>query len=45
LAKYIAERLAINGIKDVRESIRVARLTDTKEEVDEIVEIIRKYQS
>ena len=43
LAQYIAERIvAING--GVRDAIRIARLANTKEEVDKFVNIARKYR-
>jgi Holliday junction DNA helicase RuvB len=43
LAQYIAEKIvAING--GVRDAIRIARLANTKEEVDKFVNIARKYR-
>jgi len=44
LAGYIAVKLALRGYRDVRDAIKVARLSSTKEEVDKIIETLVKYQ-
>ena len=44
LAGYIAVKLALRGYRDVRDSIKIARLSSTKEEVDKIIETMVKYQ-
>lgn len=41
LASYIAERMANAGFKDVRDSVRLARLAKTREEIDEFLTVIR----
>ena len=43
LARDIAVKLAIRGYRDVRDAIKVARLSSTKEEVDKIIETMVKY--
>ena len=44
LAGYIAVKLALRGYRDVRDTIKIARLSSTKEEVDKIIETMVKYQ-
>lgn len=44
VAGYIAVKLALRGYRDVRDAIKVARLSSTKEEVDKIIETMVKYQ-
>ncbi len=41
IAKAVCDRL---DSRDVREAIRIARLTDDREEVDEVVETLRRYR-
>jgi len=43
LAEYIAEKVGAYSTS-VREAIRLSRLAKTKEEVDKITEITRKYR-
>jgi len=43
LARYIAERVSEYTVS-VREAIRMARLAKTKKEVDELIEIVRRYR-
>lgn len=43
LASYIAEKVREYTVS-VREAIRVAKLCNTKEEVDKVIKIIRKYR-
>ena len=42
LAEYIANRLSRNT-KSVREAIRIARMSKTKEDVDFLLSVINKY--
>ena len=44
LANYIAERMADEGSRDVRDCVRLARLGKTREEVDGFLETMRKYR-
>jgi len=45
LAVYIAKQVwDLLGKRSLREAIRVARLAETKEEVDELVKVLRKYK-
>ncbi len=44
LAGYIADRLAADGSRDVRDAIQLARLAKTKEEVIKFLDIMRRYQ-
>lgn len=44
LAGYIAVKLALQGYRDVRDAIKVARLSSTKVEVDKIIETMVKYK-
>ncbi|MFB0543727.1 MAG: hypothetical protein ACETVR_02990 [Candidatus Bathyarchaeia archaeon] len=45
LARYIAEA-AWNYllVKDIQEAVRIARLAEDEDEVDDIVKILKKYQ-
>ena len=43
LARYIAEKVQEYSVS-VREAIRISRVAKTKDEVDKIVEIIKKYK-
>jgi len=42
LARYIA-KVVYNYRPDIREAVRVARLAKTKDEVDEVIGVLRKY--
>jgi Holliday junction DNA helicase RuvB len=45
LAQYIAQRVwSTLGSKDPREAIRIAKLASTKEEVDEVIDILKKHR-
>ena len=44
LAKYIGEAVWNYLVKDVREAVRIARLAEDDDEVDDLVEILKKYQ-
>ena len=44
LAGYIAERMADEGSRDVRDCVRLARMGRNKEEVDKFLETIRRYR-
>ncbi len=43
LAEYIAKKVS-EFSKDVRDAVKVARLAKTREEVDEVVEILKRYR-
>ena len=45
LGRYIAEKLAAAGITSVREAREIAKVAETKEDVDELVEDIVKRRS
>ncbi|MGC8701327.1 MAG: hypothetical protein ACP5R3_06960, partial [Thermoplasmata archaeon] len=44
IAKYIAEQCIKYGIRDVREAIRLARLSDSIEEVNKNIKILNNYK-
>jgi len=44
LAGYIAERMANEGFRDVRDCVRLARLGKTRGEVDGFLETMRRYR-
>ena len=43
LAGYIAKKLALRGYRDVRDAIKVARLSSNREDVDKVIETVAKY--
>jgi len=43
LADYIAKKVLSMGSRDPRDAIKIARLCNTKEDVDEVVQIMKKY--
>ena len=44
LARYIAEKVQEYSVS-VREAIRISRIAKTKDEVDKVISIVRKYRS
>ena len=43
LSEYIADKCIANGFKDVREAIRISRLSDNKKDVDDIIKTMKDY--